>query len=130
MAEKVLAKAKAGEDFAQLAKQYSEDPNTRDKGGELPVAFARGTLMVREFDEVAFALKNNQVSDLVATKVGYHIIKILEKIPARRVPINEVDKDIRELLSIQAAQKQLPEYLAKLRAEAGVEILASPQLPR
>jgi peptidyl-prolyl cis-trans isomerase C len=127
LAEKVLARLKAGEDFAKVAKETSEDPITRDKGGALPVPFARGKLMVPEIDEAAFALKANQISDLVQTKAGYHILKVFEKISARHVPFEEVEGKIKEYLSIQATQEQLPAYLKKLRAESNVEILEPPK---
>jgi hypothetical protein len=122
-AEKILARLKAGEDFAKLAKECSEDPNTRDKGGELPLPFARGKLMVAEIDQAAFALSTNQISDVVQTKAGYHIIKVSEKIPARHIPFEEVESKIKEYLSVEETQKQLPAYLQKLRSETNVEIL-------
>jgi parvulin-like peptidyl-prolyl isomerase len=75
-AEEVLAKARKGEDFAALAKQYSDDPGSKDKGGEY--TFSRGQ-MVPEFDKAAFALQPGQISDLVETQFGYHIIKLEER---------------------------------------------------
>ena len=75
-AEEVLAKARKGEDFAALAKQYSEDPGSKDKGGEY--TFGRGQ-MVPEYEKAAFALKPGEISDLVETPFGYHIIKLEER---------------------------------------------------
>lgn len=75
-AEEVLAKARKGEDFAALAKQYSDDPGSKDKGGEY--TFAKGQ-MVPEFETAAFALQPGQISDLVETQFGYHIIKLEER---------------------------------------------------
>jgi peptidyl-prolyl cis-trans isomerase D len=85
-AEEILAKVRAGADFAALAAQYSEDEATKAKGGDLDF-FGRGR-MVPAFDEVAFALEPGQVSDLVKTEYGFHIIKVVEKRPAttRRSP--------------------------------------------
>ena len=80
--EGLLKRARAGEDFAKLAKEYSEDPGSKDKGGEYK--FPRGQ-MVPEFEAAAFSLGTNQVSDIVTTRFGYHIIKLSEKIPARKV---------------------------------------------
>jgi len=74
-AEEVLAKVKAGEDFATLAKQYSQD-TTASAGGDLGF-FAKGK-MVPEFETAAFALKAGEVSGLVKTVYGYHIIKVTE----------------------------------------------------
>ncbi len=78
-AKEILAKIKNGEDFAKLAKEYSEDPGSKDRGGDLGY-FARRQ-MVQPFDEVAFNLKVGQVSDIVKTRYGYHIIKLIEKRP-------------------------------------------------
>ncbi|HYG52760.1 MAG TPA: peptidylprolyl isomerase [Flavobacteriales bacterium] len=76
-AEEILAKVKAGEDFAALASQYSEDQSSSRKGGELP-AFGSGR-MVPEFEDAAFALKTDgEISSIVKTNYGYHIIKRLE----------------------------------------------------
>jgi peptidyl-prolyl cis-trans isomerase C len=118
--EGLLKRARAGEDFAKLAKEYSEDPGSKDKGGEY--TFARGR-MVPEFEAAAFSLSTNQVSDIVTTRFGYHIIKLSEKIPARKVEYDKAASDIKEGLTQQALQKEFPEYLAKLKTEAGVEIL-------
>lgn len=75
-AKKVLQMLKGGEDFAQLAKEYSDDPSA-SSGGELGW-FARGD-MVPEFDQVAFYLQVGEISDLVRTRFGYHIIKVQER---------------------------------------------------
>jgi parvulin-like peptidyl-prolyl isomerase len=75
-AEEVLKRVRAGEDFAKLAKEFSSD-GSKDKGGDLGW-FARGA-MVPEFEEAAFKLKPGEVSDLVQTKFGYHIIKLDER---------------------------------------------------
>jgi peptidyl-prolyl cis-trans isomerase D len=74
-AESVLKQAKAGEDFAGLAKKYSEDTSNASQGGFLG-AFPRGQ-MVKEFDNAAFSLKVGEISGLVRTEYGYHIIKVL-----------------------------------------------------
>lgn len=115
-------RAVAGEDFAKLAKEFSEDPGSKDAGGEY--TFGRGR-MVPEFEAAAFSLNTNQVSDVVTTTYGYHIIKLSEKIPARMVPLAEVADDLKEGLKSQELQKQIreTEYLEKLQKEANLEIL-------
>ncbi len=119
-AEEVLKRARAGEDFAKLAKEFSEDPGSKDKGGEY--TFPRGQ-MVPEFEKTAFALKTNEVSDIVTTQFGYHIIKLSEKIPAKKTEFAKVSSDIRDHLKKQALQKEMPDYIAKLKIDAKVEIL-------
>jgi peptidyl-prolyl cis-trans isomerase C len=118
--ESLLKRARAGEDFAKLAKEYSEDPGSKDKGGEY--TFPRGQ-MVPEFDAAAFSLATNQVSDIITTRFGFHIIKLSEKIPAKKVEYDKALTNIKEGLTQQALQKQFPDYMAKLKQDAGVEIL-------
>lgn len=146
--EDILKRAKAGEDFAKLASQYSDDPGSKDRGGEY--IFPRGQ-MAPEFETAAFSLNTNQISDIVTTVFGYHIIKLNEKMPARSAALDdevafaaagymvikkywtgppEVTKSARKLSAIirqnlegQQRQKLFPEYMAKIKKEAGVVIL-------
>jgi peptidyl-prolyl cis-trans isomerase C len=122
-AEELLKRARAGEDFAKLAKEYSEDPGSKEKGGEYQ--FARGQ-MVPEFETAAFSLKTNEVSDIVTTQYGYHIIKLSEKIPAKKIELAKVTADVKEYLKQQQMQKHqqdLQTYLDKLKKDSAVEIL-------
>lgn len=120
LAEDVRKRAVAGEDFAKLAKEYTDDPGSKDKGGEY--TFPRGQ-MVPEFEAAAFSLGTNQISDIVTTQFGYHIIKLSEKIPAKKVELAKVSDDLKEGLKSQELQKQLPDYLEKAQKEANIVIL-------
>ena len=125
--EKLLERARKGEDFAALAKEYSDDPGSQDKGGEY--TFQRGQ-MVPEFERAALALKTNQISDIVTTRFGYHIVKLHERMPAERFELAQVDKDIRDTLTREQVQeKLLPEFLLKLKDEAKLQYLNGAQPP-
>lgn len=125
----LLKRARAGEDFASLARQYSEDPGSKDEGGELP-EFPRGQ-MVAEFEAAAFSLTNNQISDVITSPYGFHIIKLLDKKPSHKLELAEkspsngmtIAEELREALVNQKVKKLAPGYVKQLRAEYKVEIL-------
>ena len=121
-AEELLKRAKDGEDFATLAMQYSEDPGSKNNGGELP-AFPRGQ-MVPEFEAAAFSLDKGQISDVVTTTFGFHIIKAIDNKPAaKNVDFSTVLPKIKEKLASKKITVSAPDYVKKLRADSGVEIL-------
>ncbi len=103
-AEDLLKQAKAGADFATLAKKYSEDEASAKNGGDLDF-FGRGR-MVPEFDQVAFTLAVGQLSDPVKTSFGYHIIKLVDKKPGTTRPLAEVQPAISAQLATERAQTQ------------------------
>ncbi len=115
----LLKRARSGEDFAALAKQYTEDTGSKETGGEY--TFGRGQ-MVPEFEAAAFAMTNNQISDVVITKYGFHIIKLLDKVPAKKVELATVSDDIRKYLIQQKVSKLAPDYITKLKASSGLVI--------
>jgi peptidyl-prolyl cis-trans isomerase C len=117
----ILKQVKAGGDFAALATKYSEDPGSKDKGGELP-PFSHGE-MVPQFEAAAFSMKTNTVSDVVTTDYGYHIIKLLDKTPAQTVPYAKVSDRIKDFLVQQKTQKLAPAYLETLKKNADVQIM-------
>jgi len=121
-AETVLKKIKGGEDFATAAKDNSTCPSSK-QGGDLGF-FTKGQ-MVPAFENVAFALKPGEISDVVETQFGYHIIKVVEKQPAKTVTYDEAKQKIQEFLKGQKIRKDISEYVQKLRKDGKVEILAS-----
>jgi peptidyl-prolyl cis-trans isomerase D len=110
-AEEVLKKVKANGDFAALAKQYSED-TSKDQGGDLGL-FGKGR-MVPEFEAAAFAMQPGQVSDLVKSQFGYHIIKVTERQDPKTTPIDEVRAQIQQQLASQMADTQIADRARQL----------------
>lgn len=91
-AEEVLSKAKAGEDFSQLVKAYSEDTGSVARGGDLGF-FGRGQ-MVPEFEDQAFSMEPGEISDLVQTNFGFHIIKATERKADETQPLEQARNEI------------------------------------
>lgn len=110
LAEEIAAKAKAGADFAALARQYSEDESNSMNGGDLDY-FGRGR-MVAEFEQAAFAMKAGEISSPVKTAFGFHIIKVVDNKPDTTRPLAEVREEIVEQLKWQKAQAEA-EKIAK-----------------
>ena len=121
--EGILKRARGGEDFAKLARELSDDTNASKTGGEIPPFPRDSMLRTPEFEAAAFSLGTNQVSDIVTTQFGYHIIKLLEKIPARKVPLSTIADDLKENLRQQEMLKLMPEFTKKLMSENKIEIL-------
>jgi peptidyl-prolyl cis-trans isomerase D len=103
-AEDVLKQAKKGTKFDELAKKYSEDPGSKDKGGDL--SWIRQGQTVPEFEKTAFSLAPGQISDLVRTQYGFHIIKVLEKQTAHTKPFEEVKESLRTQALLNQAERQ------------------------
>jgi peptidyl-prolyl cis-trans isomerase C len=120
-AEEVLKKAQGGEDFAKLAAQYSEDPGSKDRGGDIGL-IAHGQT-VPQFEAAAFALqKPNDLSPVVETRFGYHVIQLVDKQPPSTVPFDQVKERIVQGLKQQEVQKLFQARAAQLRAKGKVEI--------
>jgi peptidyl-prolyl cis-trans isomerase D len=116
-AEDILKQAKAGADFGELAKKYSEDDSNAKNGGDLDY-FGHGK-MVPEFDAVAFTLQPGQISDLVKTQFGYHIIKLTDKKPGTTRPFAELRQQLADQLSYERAQSKAAELSATLEKQIG-----------
>ena len=114
----IQEKLEAGEDFAEVAKQYSEDPSSV-KGGDLGY-FSRGQTM-KSIEDIAFALKPNDVSDAVQTPIGLQIIKVFDKKPEKNPSYEEVKDRIIVQVRKEKIQKELSQYVNKLRGAAKIE---------
>src|ERR1700675_1661823 len=111
-AQDVLNQAKKGSNFEDLAKKYSEDPGTKDKGGDLGWIIQGQT--VAEFEKAAFTLPKGSISDLVKTQYGFHILKIIDKEAAHTKPFDEVKDSIRTPLLLSEADTQAGDIADKL----------------
>ena len=121
VAKDLLAKIKAAPDsFADLAKEKSTDTMSAQKGGDLGM-FGQGR-MVAEFEKVAFALKENQVSDVVKTQYGYHIIKVTERKDGERKPFDQVKEQIKATLRNKQLQEQTQGHMDELKKQANLQI--------
>jgi peptidyl-prolyl cis-trans isomerase C len=121
LAEKLVARARGGEDLGKLAREFSEDVGVKENGGEY--TFPRGRVLP-EIEAAAFSLPPNRVSDVITTQHGFHIVKVLEKLPKQMAALAKVEDKVREFLLQQEAEKLMPPYLEKLKKDAGVEILS------
>jgi peptidyl-prolyl cis-trans isomerase D len=113
-AQDLLKQAKGGADFAELAKKNSQDPGSAQNGGDLGF-IVRGQT-VPEFEKFVFAAKPKDISDVVTTEYGYHIIQVLEKDPARVKPFDEVKADIETQLKKQAVNEKTQAAAEQARA--------------
>src|ERR1700736_3222870 len=111
-AEEVLKQVKKGGKFEELAKNDSEDPGSKDKGGDLGWITQGQT--VPEFEKTAFSLSPGQVSDLVKTQYGFHIIKVLDKETARTKTFDEVKESLRAPIALQQADQQAADAADRL----------------
>ncbi|HSP87591.1 MAG TPA: peptidylprolyl isomerase [Ignavibacteriaceae bacterium] len=109
-ADSILTAIRGGEDFSKLASQFSEDPGSKEKGGDL--GFFERRMMVKEFDEVAFNLDTNQVSDLVKTNFGFHIIKVTARKP---YPSFDEDREnLKKMFERQSYQIRREEFVKNI----------------
>lgn len=113
-ARQILSQLQAGGDFAALARTYSQDVSTRDLGGDLGF-FPPGVLTSSEVEAAAFSLQPGQLSDVIESELGYHIVQVVE-----RVDDQEISADNQRLLRDQAVR----EWLDELRTSADIQVFA------
>ena len=114
----IRQRVKKGEDFGTLAKEFSECPS-KTKHGDLGY-FGKGQ-MVKPFENTAFALQPLEVSDIVATRFGYHLIKVTDKQKESTVPLEKVKNKIKQFLKQNRVQSEVQHSLEKLKSEISIE---------
>jgi len=122
--EEILKRIKSGEDFAKVASEVSDDTGSKEKGGDL--GFFRRGMMVSEFEKAAFSLKLGEVSDIVETQFGFHIIKVEEKKESVLEPYEKVKEKVKEKVFNDQRKSKVEEFIEKAMKDAGVELNLSP----
>lgn len=120
LAQKLLERARGGEDFAKLAKQFSDDAATRGDGGDLG-SFGKD-MLPKAIEEIVFAMQPGDIAGPVRADRGYHVIKLVERKVKDAKPLSEVQDDIRIQLRQKEMEKQTKTYLAELRKKTLVDI--------
>lgn len=115
----IQKKVQGGADFAELAKEVSDCPS-KEKGGDL--GFFQKGQMVPAFETAALALKQGQVSDIVETEFGYHLIKLTDKKDAGTMAFDEMKPRIEQHIKSEKVSEQLTQYMDGLRSKAKVEV--------
>ena len=116
----VLAEAKSGKDFAELAMSYSEDPAARKDGGALG-SFKKGDMMP-ELETAILGMKPGEVSELVYTPSGFHIIKLEERTAGKMKPFESVKAEIEDTLYRKKSEERFNQWAKDLRAKASIEM--------
>jgi peptidyl-prolyl cis-trans isomerase C len=116
----IQKRIKKGEDFAELARKNSEDPGSKEHGGDLP-PFSHGE-MVPPFEKAAFSMNVGDTSDIITTDFGYHILQVMEKKAASKPSFDEIKDDLRDYLFQQRGAKRFEQYVKDLRAKADIKV--------
>lgn len=120
-AKDVLDKVKGGADFAQVAKEKSTDPTSKDKGGDLGFV-QRGGLFGTDFDKVVFSLAAGEVGGPIKTQFGWNVVKVSEKKPEVQKTFDESKADVEKILKNQKESTKAREWLEKARKKAKIKI--------
>ncbi|RUM87017.1 MAG: hypothetical protein DSZ24_07170 [Thermodesulfatator sp.] len=118
--EKIRKQILAGADFAEMARKYSEDPGTKNRGGELGL-FTRGQ-MIPEFEKEVFKLKVGELSPPIRTRFGYHLVQVEARVPAHVEPYAKVKEQVKKDLLEKKKAERLSALLAQLRKKYPVEL--------
>ena len=114
----IKARLAKGEDFAALAKEFSQDSSSTNNGD---LGYFRRGQMVKPFEDAAFSLKPNEVSDIVETQFGYHLIKVYDKKPESVIAYDDVKDRIAEQIRQDKLKQEVMEYIQELRKSAKIE---------
>jgi len=127
LAESVLTRARQGESFPSLVREYSDDKASKEQNGEY--VFPRGK-MAPEFEAAAFSLEPGGISDIVTTRFGYHVIKLIQIIPPEPIALDQIQEELRTKLRREKVQNTvLPEHLRQLKTAARLEYLNGARPP-
>ncbi len=116
--EEIRVQGEGGKDFGELAGEYSQCPS-KNQGGDLGY-FPRGK-MAKPFEDAAFALKPGEVSEVVQTQFGYHLIKLEDRKAEGTIPFEEVQERLRMYLGSEAVKEAVRSYVKQLRHDAVIE---------
>jgi peptidyl-prolyl cis-trans isomerase C len=117
----VLKDLRAGKDFAEAARLHSQDDGSARNGGDL--GYFQPGQMVAAFDKAAFSLQPGQMSDLVETEFGVHIIRVADRQAARTLPLDEIRPQLQQFIVEQRRQEQTEAFVNTLKAKSTIEIL-------
>jgi len=118
--EALRTRAMSGEDFAKLAKENSEDASASNNGD---LGYFRKGQMVKPFEDAAFGLEKDQISPVVETQFGYHVIKVTDKKPAHALTYEEVSNDIEKFLVNKQKREAVNKKIEELKKDAKIEIM-------
>lgn len=118
--EAILKQARSGDDFAALARKHSQDGSAQ-AGGDL--GYFEREAMVPAFSQAAFSLKPGEISDVVTTEFGYHIVKLTDRKAASTVPYDQVSRQILDFLSGQKKQERAAQFIDEAKKRARIEVL-------
>ncbi len=119
----ILERARGGEDFAALAREFSDDFATKQSGGD--TGFFRRGQMAAAFEETAFALERGEISGPVETAFGVHIIRLEERQESQLLPLDEIRDQLRDHIRNEKSEQAVNDEIERLRAEADIDILVA-----
>ncbi len=127
-AEQVLNRALGGEDFGALAEKYSMDESTRSQGGNLGYFF-KGSLPegLKEVEEAAFTLQPGEISPLVRSRYGYHIVTVEERLPPKQSTYEDAEPGVKANVFRRKASERFQQFMASLREKAEIEVYYPPE---